>query len=259
MEPGSEKSSLARVSPQSRPRPVRYFYSAAALLVLVLVFWGFQHFYFHGKAYPGRELTPPIRSLIIAHGMAMLLWVILLQAQTALIAMRKHKLHMMLGKAGAGLAVIIFLLGYMLAIAATRVNPPDQLIWNLTPRQFLVVPLFGILQFAIFVAIGIWYRRKPNIHRPMMLLATLAALSAGLDRIDPIRELYSHSFLGGIFGPFFSALAIGLALFVIKWALTRSFDRAFALGLLAQILIDAIIMRLATTGLWAAIAGALVG
>jgi hypothetical protein len=47
------------------PSRVRWFYSAASLSLLVLMFIGFQLFYLQGMAYPGRPLTPPIRTLLI--------------------------------------------------------------------------------------------------------------------------------------------------------------------------------------------------
>ena len=49
-------------------RALRVFHVGTALLLLSLVLWGFHHFYFSGQAYPGRPLTPPIRTLVIAHG-----------------------------------------------------------------------------------------------------------------------------------------------------------------------------------------------
>jgi len=47
----------------------------------------------------------------------------------------------------------------------------------------MAIPLISILIFGVFVAIGVWYRRRPEIHRPMMLLATLSIVAAATDRI----------------------------------------------------------------------------
>src|SRR5688572_29737527 len=55
----------------------RWFYSISSLLLLVLTFIGFQLFYMKGQAYPGRPLTPPIRMLVITHGVLMSLWMLL--------------------------------------------------------------------------------------------------------------------------------------------------------------------------------------
>jgi hypothetical protein len=72
-------------------------------------------------------------------------------------------------------------------------------------------------------------------------------IPAALDRIDAISSLYRHTVWGTIFGPFFSSLVIGAVFLVVKWALTRSFDRYYALGWAGLVVASAGIMKLATT------------
>jgi len=228
----------------------RFFYTGAAALLLLVMFLGFQQFYLHGRAYPNRPLTPPIRNLLIAHGLVMSSWLVLLLIQPLLIVNNKYRTHMLLGRVGAVLAACIFVLGVRIGISAARISPPELRLWNMPYKQFLAIPIIGITVFAVFVAIGVWYRRRPEIHRPMMLLATLAAIVAALDRIDWMTSLYRQTIWGTIFGPFFAALVIGAVLFGVKWALTRSFDRYFALGWAGLVLASAGIMALATSDLW---------
>jgi hypothetical protein len=240
----------AVASPRPRPGPARFFYSGAAALLLVLMFLGFQQFYLHGRAFPNRPLAPPIRNLIIAHGLAMTAWVALLVVQPLLIAKRKHRVHMLLGKIGAGLAACIFVLGLWVGVAAPKVAPPEVRLWNLPYKHFMAVPLISITIFAALVAAGIWYRRRPEVHRPMMLLATLAVVPAALDRIDALASLYRNTFLAPIFGPFLMSLVLGAMFLVVRWALTRKFDRYFAIGWVGLVLASAGIMNLATTQAW---------
>lgn len=228
----------------------RYFYSGAAALLLVLMFLGFQQFYLRGKAFPDRPLTPPIRTLLIAHGVAMTGWMLLLLVQPLLIANRKHRVHMTLGKIGAVLAACIFVLGWQVGISAARVAPPQFELWNLNAKQFLTVPVISITIFGVFVAIGVWKRRQPDVHRPMMLLATMAAIPAALDRIPALVNLYQHTVWGTMFGPFFSALVISAGFMVVKWALTGKFDRYFAAGWAVLVVTSAGIMKLARTEVW---------
>ena len=241
------------------PKTPRYFFTASAALLFALTVYGFQHFYFQGKAYPGRELTPPIRNLLIIHGTAMAVWILLFLVQPLLIATGGRRMHMLLGKFGAALAAVVVIFGILVGIGAARSNPPDLLLWNLNPRQFLAISLISILTFGVFVAIGIWARKRPDIHRPMMLLAVLAAMPAALDRIDPIRTIYESTFLGPNFGPFFWALVIGFVLLVLFSLLTRSINRWFAAGFASLFIIDALVMQLAPSRLWDAIAAFLLG
>lgn len=230
--------------------PARFFYTGAALLLLVLTFLGFQLFYLHGTAYPGRPLTPPIRNVVIAHGVAMSAWMLLLVIQPLLIVNRKYRVHMFLGKIGAVLAACIVVLGWRVAVGAARVNPPDLKLWGLVPKQFLAIPLCAIVMFAGYVAIGVWKRRRAEVHRPMMLLGALAASAAAIDRISAITHLYAHNVWGEIFGPFFAPTVIGAALLLVKWALTRSFDRSYAAGFAVLAVVGPLTMKLATTQAW---------
>src|SRR5436305_1416311 len=102
----------------------RWFYSMASLSLLVLMFIGFQLFYLHGKAFPGRPLTPPIRTLIITHGCLMTAWMLLAVGQPLLVGTRRKRLHMKLGVLGVVLALGIVVAGLRIGIEAARVSPP---------------------------------------------------------------------------------------------------------------------------------------
>ena len=88
----------------------------------------------------------------------------------------------------------------------------------------------------------------------MMLLATLAAIPAALDRIDAISSLYRGTVWGTIFGPFFSSLVIGALFLVVKLALSRSFDKSYTMGWAGLVVAFAGIMKLATSQAWDPIA-----
>ena len=240
--------------PQDR---AKFFYPGAAGLMLVLVALGFQHFYLQGQAFPGVPLRPPIRGWLIAHGVAMTLWILLFCAQPLLIQTSMHKVHMVLGKFGAVLAACIVFLGVRVALGAAKVNPPDDLVWDLAPKQFLAIPLTAILLFAGYVTVGLWNRRRPQIHKPMMFLATLTAVNAATDRIDFIYLRVYGTTLGTLLGTFLAPTVIGLGLLLIKWALTRSFDRALAAGLAVLAIAGALSMKLATTPAWDRLAGSI--
>lgn len=243
----------------SPPDRDKYFYTAAAVLMLVLVVLGFRLFYAHGQAFPGRPLTPPIRQRVIQHGIAMSAWIILLVIQPLLIVNRRYKLHMTLGKLGAVLAAVIVVLGIRVALGAASVNPPDLKIWGLVPRQFLTVQLHAVVFFAGFVAVGVWYRQRPAIHKPMMFFATLTAVAAAIDRIDWITRFYADTALGACFGPYLAPTGIAIVLLLVKWALTRAFDRVFALGCLLLAISGPVVLKLATTSAWDKFAGLLLG
>jgi hypothetical protein len=241
----------------SRNHP-RFFYSSAAFLLLLFMLWGFSLFYLQGKAYPGRPLTPPIRSLVIAHGVAMTLWMLLFIVQPLLIMTRNHRTHMRLGLFGTGLAAVATLLGINLSIASARVTPPEWRLWGLDPKQFMMISLSSILLFAVFVAIGILRRRKPDVHRPMMLLASLSILPPSMDRIPMIHNLFEGTVMGNFFGAYASSLVVGLLLIGVHSSLTRKPNRSLAIGYGAVVIVAFSAMQLAPTAAWASLAELLV-
>lgn len=241
------------------PTPAaHYFYSGAALTLLLFAFWGFDNFYLHGKAPGGADITPQIRTLVVVHGIVMTAWMILFAVQPQLIARRNYRLHMALGKAGAVIAASAVVLGSLVAVESARFNPPDALTWGLLPRQFLTFTLVPILLFGAIVAFAIWNRGTPDIHRPMMLTAVLAAMPPPLFRIDPVRETFENSLPGNIFGPFAPALALALIFLIVKWMLFRRLDRWQGIGCLVLAIAGMVLMRLATTGVWDRFASVLV-
>jgi len=245
-QPGSKVISI-----RSLPR---FFYSGAAVVLFLLMFWGFSLFYLHGQAYPGRPLTPPIRSLVIAHGVAMTLWMLLFIAQPLLAATRNIRIHMKLGLFGTALAGVATVLGINLAIASARVAPPQWRLWGLDSRQFMMVSMSAIVLFAIFVTVGILNRRKPDVHKPMMLLAALSILPPSLDRITVIHRLFEESVMGPVFGAYASSLVVGLALVSLHWALSRQPNRWLMIGYGGIVVTAFATMQIAPTAAWAGIA-----
>jgi hypothetical protein len=238
-----------RTKPTSRPNPARFLYASAAALLFVLMFLGFQQFYLHGKGYPDHPLFPTIKGVIVAHGVSMTGWMVLFLVQPLLIVSNNRRMHMSLGILGAMLAGLVVILGLWTAIATARVEP-DVVLWGLHRKQFMAIPIFAILTFGAFVTIGVRNRRRPEIHRPMMLLATLMVMPAAVDRITGVPDLWTLTAWGRLFGPFFAPIVIGAAFLALKTALTRSFDRWFAGGFVVLSLIGAFIMLIAPTASW---------
>jgi len=244
-------------SPVRSVDPVRLLYAAASLLLLMLMLVGFQQFYLHGRGYPAHPLASPIRTLLIAHGVAMTLWIVTLVVQSLLIVGGNRRLHMAVGPFGVALAVPMVLLGLWLPIQTTRFEP-DVTLWGLNRVHFMAIPMITILTFGAFVAVAIRQRRRAEIHRPMMLLATLSIIPAATDRITGLPNLYGASIWGALFGPFFIALMIGTLFLAAKSLVTRAFDRRLAIGLAVLIVVDLLIMRMAHTDAWGRFAAFLV-
>jgi hypothetical protein len=242
-------SSAVSAPTVARSDPVRLLYAGTALLALLFTLIGFQQFYLHGRAFPSHPLAPPVRTLLIVHGVAMTTWMALFSVQCLLIVGGNRRLHMTLGPAAVALAGIIVPLGLWLPIQTTRFEP-DVVLWGLNRLHFMAVPESVILTFGTFVALGTWHRQRKDVHRPMMLLATLAILPPVFSRIPSVHNLVAGTIWGDWFGPFFPALIVAAAFLGAKTLMTRSFDRWYAWGFAVLVLVDALVMRLAPGATW---------
>lgn len=241
----------ATVSPQSvSPSRVRWFYSAASLSLLVLTFIGFQLFYLQGMAYPGRPLTPPIRTLLIVHGCLMTGWMLLSVAQPLLVGTKRVRWHMRLGILGVVLAAGIVIVGVNVGIEAARFTPPDFLLFGLNPKEFMTVPVLGILMFGLFVLVGVLNRYRPSVHRPTMLLASVSVIGAALGRMGPLNAIFAGTLWEQLFGAFFTSVVLAAIFLLMKCLVFKSFDVWFAMGFATFTASCAAITLIAKTAAW---------
>jgi hypothetical protein len=155
-------------------RADRYFFSGMALACAIVLFLGFLPSYFHR----GAEL-PPLTSLYQLHGALFTGWIVLLVAQTALVAGGRTDIHRTLGVAGALLAAVVFVVGVAVSVETLRRNggPPGG-----DPRKFFAIPLGDIIVFAVLVGAAVLQRQRSDAHKRLMLLATISLLTAAVGR-----------------------------------------------------------------------------
>lgn len=248
MASSSSAVAAAARAPITQERIERVFYLLAACLLLVIVAIGFQKFYLHGTASNGGPVTQQIVPLVFLHGVAMSAWIIAFIVQSSLIVSGKRKLHMSLGIAGVVLAGFLVLVGVTTAMASVHYNPDGyKNLWS--ARRFLSFMLTNIFGFGILAAIGLKFRQRPEIHRPMMLLATLfVAGPAGFFRIPFIGGLVMST-IHTIFAPWVPMLMLAVLLLLIKWLMTRTWDRYFAVGV-AGITVACVLQFLVANSAW---------
>jgi len=241
----------------SRERMERGFYLLAGFLFLVCVALGFRQFYLHGHNVAGGPVTQQVAPLIYLHGIGMSAWVLFLIAQSSLIVSGNRRLHMSVGIGGAVLAAFLVIVGLLTAIASVHYRPHDFGFFG-GPRRFLIVPTTDIVGFGVLVAIGLRNRRRAEIHRPMMCLATVFVMTAALFRIPFIRGPLMSEMRGStfaVFAPWIPMLTLGLLLGLIKWFMTRSWDRYFALGWTGIASVCVLQVGVVNTAVWNRIAG----
>ena len=232
----------------------RWFFSAAGASFLVIMLVGFRWFVTTGNGDEGRVIDPAIFRLDLIHGLAIAAWILLFFFQSLLISVRNRRLHFKLGWASVAVGLTILITGTLVAIRSVQVTPPEFHFFGMLYSRFLLVMLTEIGLFTAFVTIGILTRKKPRIHRPAMVMASLCLLGGATARMSFLHPLFGATGIIGLFGPVF---CIGAVLLLIRCILTRGFDRWFA----AEYAVFATFIfaseKLAMTDTWAAIAVAI--
>jgi hypothetical protein len=153
-------------------------YTCAALAVAVLVFVGFARSYYLRAFVSARHLTP----LAHLHGVLMTGWVMLFAAQATLIRRGRVGLHRRLGVFGAALAPVVVIVGTLTVAAAIERRFPDIGLARFG-RIFVEFDGLSLWVFGALVFAAVKWRLHSDVHRRLMLCATLALLPPAVGRI----------------------------------------------------------------------------
>jgi hypothetical protein len=154
------------------------FYIAVAMFVILISVAGFAP-----SIIDQSRRNAPLTLLVGGHGIIAASWLLLFLVQAVLVATGRTAVHRRLGRIGPVLAATMIVLGVVMLLDGrggsdlsgdlTRaLNPPGAP--RLSPEEAapgILFPLAGFLTFGVLVALGLWYRRRPEIHKRLMLFA----------------------------------------------------------------------------------------
>jgi hypothetical protein len=203
------------------PAGRRWFHTAAAVVMLAVTLAGFHRYYLRGVGMGERTIDPAVAALVVAHGSLATAWFVLFLVQAALIPSGRRRVHMRLGWAAAGVALGVSVSGSLLAVASAKLTPEMPFV-GMPYGAFLMVMLAEMVVFTAFVAAGFLWRRRPERHRAMMLLASLSILAGATVRMPVFHPVFGAVGWPGLFGPIF---ALGVILIGARAWLTARLDR----------------------------------
>jgi uncharacterized membrane protein YozB (DUF420 family) len=165
-------------------RANRWFYIGVPVCAIIIVALGFGPSIISTTA-----RNAPLTRLAITHSALSFVWLVVFLAQTTLVATGRVALHRQLGTAAIFFAPVMIILGYLVTIAMARrgFDLSGDLKIEADPLQALVNPLGDLITFGTLVAAGFWYRRRSDIHKRLMLLATVGGLMPA-----PLAHLIGH-------------------------------------------------------------------
>jgi hypothetical protein len=224
----------------------RRLYILAAIITPLIVLAGFARTYYLKPFFSTPDLPGRIVHL---HGIVMTTWVLLFIVQVSLVATRRTRVHQRLGIAGSVLAALVVVVGVLTALsAAARGATPGP-----PPLAFLVVPLGDMFVFAVLIGLALYFRRKPQLHKRLMLLAAINLLTPAIARI-PLSFIYNGGPLA-----FFGLTDLCLLGFVAYDTIKhRRLHPVFLWGSIFIVAMQPLRLLLAGTSLWMSFAAAMV-
>lgn len=227
----------------NRRRRERWFYIAMSIAAMITVFAGFAPTYYLRPYFN----TAPLMPLLHVHGIVFTSWLVLFLIQTTLVAANRTDIHRRLGILGGVIATLMILIGASTAVI--RASQGATPVPGVSSLSFLVVPLGDISVFAILVGAGFYYRRRPDVHKRLMLLATVSILAAAIARLPfAIMQAGPPAFFG------ITDLFV-LACILYDLITLKRVHRATALAALLIIASQPLRLMLAGTHVWLAFAG----
>ena len=163
----------------------QYFYFFMSVLIAVTVVYGFSHTIDHNLIHPSP--LPPF--VLYIHAIVFPGWVVFFIVQSALIRSHNVPVHRRLGWFGVGLAVAIVVLGVLTATSMDRFSIQQKDPFN--SAAFLIVQVMDLACFAVPFALAIYWRKKPEFHRRLVLIASCALADAAFGRFPELPLVFS--------------------------------------------------------------------
>jgi hypothetical protein len=199
-------------------RPRFYLLVTAALVAFVV--FGFARSYYSRILFD----PPPLTTLLHMHAAVFTVWMALFLVQAGLVAAHRVDLHRKLGIASAIFAGLVFVVGVLTAFQTSISNHFSAS--GLAPPQFSIIAFTSIGMFAVFIALGIIYRRRPALHRRFMILAFIATISPATARLARLFDIVEYR---DAFIPLCATLFVG-ACIAYDWRKHRVVHPVYAIG-----------------------------
>ncbi len=168
----------------------KYFYFLMSLLIAGVVFYGFMHTVSERLFHPA--ISRP--TVLYFHAAAFAGWIVFLMVQSTLIRTHNVRLHMWTGWFGVALGIAVPVLGVSTAIAMVRFD--ILRLHSAFPASAIIFPFYDMVAFSVPFALAIWWRKRPEYHRRLILLATCAITSAAFTRFPQNKLPFVVSYAG---------------------------------------------------------------
>jgi len=163
----------------------RFFFSLT-LVMLIVVFLGFAPTYYLDSFFETAIEFQPMPGYLTIHAFILSLWFVGQVVQSALVQTGHRDIHRIAGVIATGVAAGVFITG----IVVTAYAVPHAEDFGITPRARLNVLVvsntMNLVVFAILVSLALHFRFRPQYHKRLMLIASIAIIGPA---VSPFRAL----------------------------------------------------------------------
>ena len=161
-------------------RRTHQFYLGLTLFLIATVITGFWPSYF-GTLLSGGVARPMVMHV---HGAIFTGWMGLLFLQVGLAATGRVRAHRRVGTLGIWYGAAVFVMGVVATFAAPVIHVQNGE-WPLDQAAgFLILPIGDMILFGGFFWAAVKYRNKPEIHKRLIVAATVALAFAAVARMN---------------------------------------------------------------------------
>lgn len=184
------------IASRNRTRDVqRGFYVGLAMLMATIAVAGFWPSYWS----PLLSGTLDLHWLLHLHGIVFTVWMAVFVTQAALVYRGRTDLHMTLGRTlGAGWALLLVTAG--LAVSFGHAAPGVGRDFGSLAQflEHLPIPLLDLVAFILLFGAGLVLTDRPEAHKRLMILATVALLAAPTARLMLVVAEPTPAFYGAL-------------------------------------------------------------
>lgn len=150
------------------------------LFLVATVVIGFWPSYF-GTLLSGGTPRPLVMH---AHGAIFTGWMVLLALQVGLAATGRLRAHRRVGRFGIGYGAAVFIMGVIATFAAPVIHVHKGEWTAEQAAGFLILPVGDMILFGGFFGAAVRYRDKPELHKRLIIAATVALAFAAVARMN---------------------------------------------------------------------------
>jgi hypothetical protein len=155
------------------------FYGGLSAFMIGIVVVGFWPSYF-GPMLRGQIARPAV---IQIHGLIFVGWMALLMAQVLLAARGKIQLHRKVGSYGIAYGWLVVAMGLVAGPVASAIHVRAGEWTRDRGAGFLLIAFGDMVLFGACFAAAVAYRNRPEVHKRLMIAATVALLFAAVGRM----------------------------------------------------------------------------